>query len=446
MAFSDLFNKKKKVQELIDAGIAKQNGEQLNSALLDYLQAVKLDPDNLDAQKRLGEVSVLAEKFHQALRSYQRIIQLDPENQEAYNEKGKILWKQGDIEKAKKCFRIALRKFPTFEHPLYNLASIAAGSEFSDYEVKSRIQSLNVKNKVIIARPGKKADGPQISVIRDELKHEVSGIQAYAEEHPNWPDTHFNWGTALLVLKQFEDAIPVFEKALDVNPKYENAILNLGATYFYMDDHDQAKATWEKLVEINPLNKAAHLNLAREYRRVGNRFLYITEMLKAYLSQDDFRDQVIQYSGKAYIYYKDHDLDKAKIFFLRVHKMQPNYPDILLYLGNIAFKKQEFGDALQHWARGIKINSSYEAARTNLEMVSKVLIQQANSYFYSVQYDAAKKIYEDIIEAVPDHTTAHEGLLKVYGKIGDTTSFLKHKEKLDILKKGNSDSVKDNLV
>ena len=53
-------------------------------------------------------------------------------------------------------------------------------------------------------------------------------------------EAYYYRGCAKLNMRQYQKAIPDFEKALEIRPNYADAEFSLGNTYFILNDHDMS--------------------------------------------------------------------------------------------------------------------------------------------------------------------------------------------------------------
>jgi tetratricopeptide (TPR) repeat protein len=78
-----------------------------------------------------------------------------------------------------------------------------------------------------------------------------------------------NYASALVKLKRYPEAIPLFEKALTINPRYDEGKFNLAFVHYQLNDLDQSRAWLSKVDTIaNPNNP-----VDREKNQVTNKRL-----------------------------------------------------------------------------------------------------------------------------------------------------------------------------
>jgi tetratricopeptide (TPR) repeat protein len=83
-----------------------------------------------------------------------------------------------------------------------------------------------------------------------------------------------NYATGLVNLKRYQEAIPLFEKALRINPQYDEGKFNLSFVYYQMADYPQAESWLARVDTIpNPSTAADReknritLNRLREFQK-----------------------------------------------------------------------------------------------------------------------------------------------------------------------------------
>jgi Tfp pilus assembly protein PilF len=96
-------------------------------------------------------------------------------------------------------------------------------------------------------------------------------------------------GAKILTLKQFDSALEIFNRVLEIDPKYIKALEARAVIYVQKNELELAQNDLEKAINIEPEN-------ARLYFRLGQ------------------------------IYYRKKDLDKALELFTKAIDLEPTYP------------------------------------------------------------------------------------------------------------------------
>jgi tetratricopeptide (TPR) repeat protein len=89
--------------------------------------------------------------------------------------------------------------------------------------------------------------------------------------------TYSNLGTAYFYMRRYADSVPMFEKAVEMNPNEQLTMGNLADAYRWSGQRDKANATYDKAIalaykelEVNPRNAVTVGWLALYYAKKGN--------------------------------------------------------------------------------------------------------------------------------------------------------------------------------
>lgn len=88
-------------------------------------------------------------------------------------------------------------------------------------------------------------------------------------ELPNDPDVLYLKATSYFRKKQFNAAVNLFEKVLELDPKHSLALNNLSVWYWANNEKKKALAYMERCCELDPKNLNAKLNLAEMLIKQG---------------------------------------------------------------------------------------------------------------------------------------------------------------------------------
>jgi tetratricopeptide (TPR) repeat protein len=96
-------------------------------------------------------------------------------------------------------------------------------------------------------------------------------LQAFERVSSVEPDIDFgyeNVGNIYLQEGKYQDAIPYFQKALQIEPS-SVTYSNLGTAYFFLKQYPNSVEMFEKAVALNPDDTLMKVNLADGYRAAG---------------------------------------------------------------------------------------------------------------------------------------------------------------------------------
>lgn len=129
---------------------------------------------------------------------------------------------------------------------------------------------------------------------------------------------------------QFEKALDLFKKAIEMDEEFTEGYNNLGLTYTEMNEEDKATEAFKKAIELNPDLAATYNNLGYVFYRMGS----YTEAIEMY-------NEAIGRSSDSSSAYTN--------------------------LGNACYKLDRVEDAIDAWQKALDIDPSNEKAKRNLK-------------------------------------------------------------------------------
>jgi tetratricopeptide (TPR) repeat protein len=203
-----------------------QRGDPI-SALREFLEAEKLNPDDASVQFGLGSALNARGRFQDGLRHYRKALKLDPKFTEVHNAMGSTYLELGQWDDAIKEFEITLNDL-LYLTPFY------------------------VENNLGWAYY-KKGDFPRA------IEHYRRALSM----KPDFGLAYYNVGLAYKDNKQTEEAIAAMRSAISQVPNLLDAHLQLGILSFNAGIRDQARKAFEEVVRLSPQSDSARL--AQQY-------------------------------------------------------------------------------------------------------------------------------------------------------------------------------------
>ena len=114
-------------------------------------------------------------------------------------------------------------------------------------------------------------------------------------------------GIALRFAGRWEEAIPVYEKAIRINPFPDSAVFwHLGMAYLFSGRSEEGIAACKKAVDANPNDLLAHIALTVAYSDSGREEEARAEVKEALridpnFSLERYERQALRYKNKAYV-------------------------------------------------------------------------------------------------------------------------------------------------
>lgn len=267
--------------------------------------------------------------------------------------------------------------------------------------------------------------------------------------NPQEIEVLYSLGLIYFEIKKYDQSIAFLENLLDLSPGHFKAMLIIGTAYIKSRQFDLAEEYIQKSLSINPKHKLSFLNLGAIYS-VQKRFDEAIEMFSKVIQL--YPSEVRGFLGLAKIFVLQENVDQANKFFKKVIELDGNGP-----MGSYAKKaivvKEDSpvhsdGDLEQIYAEGYNfyIAGYYNAA---IERFTKYLrsrkkddlvhFMMAESQLRSGKLSDAFLSFKRAILNKPKNALYYKELavlLDKMGKPGDVLAILKKAEDL-----GKSDTV-----
>jgi len=192
------------------------NERKLELAIIEYLQAVELAPNNPDIHNFLGLAYFFNKQYPEAIGTLEKVLQIDPNYSDAHNNLGMVYNEIGNQSKAIEEFRLALQN-PNYLHrerAYYNLGNIA----------------LNQENY-------------------DEA---IFCFSKAAETEPSMADAYYRLGMAFEKIGRVDQALENYQQAIKLQPINLEANYNIALLYFKLNKDEKAKDYFYQVVTLAP--------------------------------------------------------------------------------------------------------------------------------------------------------------------------------------------------
>ena len=175
----------------------------------------------------------------------------------------------------------------------------------------------------------------------------------------------FSLGNVHADLKEYNDAMSCYQKAIEINPRIVGAHNNMGLIYRNLNDLENAVKSYQSAIKIQPNHGGAYHNLALAYKELGN----FDESIKSHQKAIEYEPENL-----AHCYYLS-ELKKDILNKDLKNKINKVFMNINLTKTNSAF--------------GNYLLAKYERKSKNYKKELKFLIEGHQNYF-----DSMKKKFE----------------------------------------------------
>ena len=280
-----------------------------NRAIIQYRNAVKIDPNSADLHYKLGQALFQDGQYQQSVDEFLKASQLNPEHVPT---------------------QLALAG-------LYVLAG-RKSPEFFDDAIRATQSILDkhpdeVEAQVFMA---------SAYAGKNDLAHGIEILQKLAATHPDYVPGHLHLGMMYAAQGKMDEARTQFEKAVSLNPKSVNTHQTLASYYLSQGRYDQAEEEYRAAVNNDPNSVEARTALAD--------FYFVQRNFSA--AEQTYGDLVKMEGGSlqarftlANFYFNAGRLDDARKLYAEIIKDRPAFLAARLQLAEVALRQQNIDEA-----------------------------------------------------------------------------------------------------
>jgi tetratricopeptide (TPR) repeat protein len=321
-------------------GVEHHEQGQLDLAVVEYNQAIELDPQLTDAFINRGFAYYNLGDLDQAIDDFDQAIELDPQNSLAYSNRGIAYYELGDLDQAIDDFDQAIE--------------------------------LDAQNAMAYSNRGL-----AYSDLGD-LDQAIDDFDQAIELDPQISLAYSNRGLAYSALGDLDQAIDDFDQAIEVDPQNSLAYSNRGLAYHNLGDLDQAIADCDQAIELDPQLADAYINRGLAYCDMGNLNQGIADYDQA-ITLDP--QNPLAYNNRGYAYRLLEDLDRAIDDYDRAIALDPQFALAFLNRGNAHLILGNLDQAIADCDQAISLDPLYAEAYANRGLALSLLdeLEQAVS-------------------------------------------------------------------
>jgi tetratricopeptide (TPR) repeat protein len=212
----------------------------------------------------------------------------------------------------------------------------------------------------------------------------------------------------------YQEAIPYFRKAIELDPKYAKAYNGLGYALDGQGKYGEAVAADRKAIELNPANAEAYNNLGNALKNQGNAGEAVAAYRKAIEIQPDYAlayynlgtvlndqgkageaatalrkaielkpDDASAYNNLGYALDNQKKREEAIAAYRKAIELQPDEAKYYLNLGLALRKQKKDGEAIMAYRKAIELKPDYARGYEFLAALldSKDMRQEAREYW-----------------------------------------------------------------
>jgi tetratricopeptide (TPR) repeat protein len=241
-------------------------------------------------------------------------------------------------------------------------------------------------------------------------------------------------------LHQYGNAVPYLQKASNADPANLEILGVLAKPYLWSKNYQCALAEFKLILNVNPDAVQAHMMLAEALDAMNRKGDAINELENAEHSSPD---EPTLHFELGYLYYTQHNYEKAAPEFELEIKNNPKYALAYTYLGDIALRNNDGAVAASYLSKAISLQDDLRLAYFDLGCVyaDQKRNQEALAAFLRAErldpsepdahyrlarvylvLDEKQKANEEFAKTKALHAKAEESLIQKVSGTGEATS------------------------
>jgi tetratricopeptide (TPR) repeat protein len=296
-----------------------------------------------------------------AVAEYKEFLKLHPEATAIHSNLGAALAGLGRFEEAVPEYKIALKQSPGLEGARLNLALV--------YYKMGRIGDASTELEKIYAKdPGNHQAALLLGDCYLRMGQEKDVIRVLEPEEKKYPDDlgiAYLLGTALIREKRVEEGQVLVDRILR-NGDSAEAHLMLGTAKMNVSDFAGARDEFAKAVTLNPDLPDVHVLYAKALLYTGDSDMAAKEY-QAELAHDPYNFEANSQLGA--LARQDQDYDLAHKYFARALETRPGDPGVRYQLALIALDQGHADEARQTLEALVKESPQFTEAHVSLSLV-----------------------------------------------------------------------------
>jgi tetratricopeptide (TPR) repeat protein len=259
--------------------------------------------------------------------------------------------------------------------------------------------------------------------------------QKALELNPNYAESQYNLGVAFFQKGQDDLAISHYQMALKIDPYFAKGHWNLGIALFQQGRVDEAFAQFKRALEINPYEADARNNFGNALMQMGR----VEEAVEQYQKSVEITpNNASTYTNLGAALLQKGEIDQAIVQFRKALALDPRN-DLADYCLGLAFsKKGQVDEAIAAYQQALAINPNNALAQNNLAALvqktqpdlaptpappnpnpAQAHLQRGYALLQKGAVDEAIAEYQKALAINPDYAEAHNNLGSALGQKGE---------------------------
>lgn len=202
-------------------------------------------------------------------------------------------------------------------------------------------------------------------------------------------ETYFRWGYINASLRELDQGVSFFSKAIELKPDYINAYINRGVAYDQLKMYAAAISDYDTVIRLNPDNLTAYNNRGISKANLGQYDDAIKDYNKAIQMHDKFS---APYGNRGRAKEALGQFSEAMADYNTVIRLKPD--DVIAYYnkGNLHYKMKKYEESIIDFSKAILLKPGYIVAYYGRGLSKEAM---GHTIEAKLDYQSALEIVED---------------------------------------------------
>ena len=216
----------------------------------------------------------------------------------------------------------------------------------------------------------------------------------------------FHRGNFMMMLKQTDEALKDYSRAIELSPNNAAAYINRGVAYGEKGEHKLAIRDYTTAIKLNPDFANAYNNRGYTYVEKGEADLAIKDLNKAIEIDCNFAEA---YNNRGYAYCERDEINSAINDFTKALELNQDFAEAYNNRGAAYNKKSEYDLAIEDFNKAIRLKEDYVEAYSN----------RGGAYCGKGEYSRAIRDCDFAIKLDRDYAGAYNSRGTIYVERGE---------------------------
>lgn len=370
----------------------------LQEAILDFNEAIRLRPKFAEAFYFRGVTQIEAHHFDSAIKDLHEAIRLYPQEAKAYHQRGIAKHHQQHFEEAILDFDEAIRLNSQFAEAFYWRGKSQQEKQNLELAIQDFSQAIQIHPQFIEAfywRGNAKKEN-------NDFEGAILDFEETLRLNPRFARAYSSRGEIKQSQKDFEGALQDFSEALEINPQFAEAYYSRGTIKGEIKDFEGAIADYLEAIRLNPHFKLPHIHTAKEKeKKNADRVIeHYTETVRL------TPEHAEAYFHRGCAKYYQMQMEEAILDFTEAIRLHPKFADAYFYRGYAKYYQQDLSGAIFDFSETIRLHPQFAEAyfyrgyilwnekhlakdtvKKDFSQFIQLITQQQKTFLYSQQLD-----------------------------------------------------------